>query len=105
MTLNEASDAQLGGLAVPGAGETEGNQVLPEKKSTFYADTALVRYRDDKQVKVLKDSEFIDEFAKRPNGQYWKTIEVIQTATKSKTGCGTPIFVHFFAPLNEEAPS
>jgi hypothetical protein len=37
-------------LAVPaaGEGEAEGNQGVPEKRSTFYTDTALVRYRDDK---------------------------------------------------------
>lgn len=64
-----------------------------------------MRYRGDKQVKVLKDSECIEEFATRPNAAYWKTIEVVQTATKSKTGCGAPIFVHFFAPLDEDAPS
>ena len=81
-----------------------------EKKSAFYQDTAMVRYRVTKErpnyeVKVLKDNEFINEFQIRPNDQYWKTIEVIQTCTKSKTGCGTPIFVHYFAPLDEESPS
>ena len=54
---------------------------------------------------MLKDSDFIEEFARRPNVAEWKTLEVVQTATKSKTGCGTPIFVHFFAPLDEDAPS
>ena len=88
-----------------GAAETEEVQGAPtEKKSAFYADVCLVRYRNEKQVKVLKDSDFIEEFAQRPNAAYWKTLEVVQTATKSKTGCGSPIFVHFFAPLDEDAP-
>jgi hypothetical protein len=62
----------------------------------------MVRYRTNHEVKVLKDNEFINEFTIRPNDSYWKTIEVVQTCTKSKTGSGTPIFVHFFAPMDEE---
>ena len=28
----------------------------------------------------------------------------MQCVVKSKTGCGTPIFIHFLAPLNEKEP-
>jgi hypothetical protein len=63
---------------VAGTAETEGAQGAPaEKRSAFYADTALVRYRGASHVKVLKDSECIEEFATRPNAAYWKSIEVV----------------------------
>lgn len=89
----------------PPAAEEENNQAHTEKKSALYQDTAMVRFRTNNEVKVLKDNEFINEFSIRPNDGYWKTIEVVQTCTKSKTGSGQPIFVHFFAPLNEDSPN
>jgi len=30
---------------------------------------------------------------------------VVQTSIKSKTGCGKPVFIHFFAPLDEGRPN
>ena len=48
-----------------------------EKKSAYYQDTAMIRYRVNDEVKVVKDNEFINEFTIRPNDHYWKTIEVV----------------------------
>lgn len=33
--------------------------------------------------------------------RYWSAVEVIQTCIKADGGCGDPVVVHFFAPLNE----
>lgn len=56
-------------------------------------------------VKVVRDTEFINEFRRRANDDFWKTIDCIQTTVKAKTGIGHPIFYPFFAPLNDEDPS
>lgn len=74
------------------------------KKSHLYLDVALVRYRNSEQVRVLKDNEFIKEFQTRPNDDYWRRVEVVQTCLKSRCGVGTPIFVEFVAPIDPEAP-
>ncbi len=34
----------------------------------------------------------------------WKTIACIQTNIKSKIGCGTPIIIKYYAPLDENDP-
>ena len=54
-------------------------------------------------MRVIKESEFIKETDIRKN-DYWKTIELIQTSIKSATGCGKPISIHFFAPMDEKNP-
>ena len=53
------------------------------------------------EVRVIRDAEFIKETDIRKN-DYWKTIELIQTSIKSATGCGKPISIHFFAPMDEK---
>ncbi|CDW81558.1 UNKNOWN [Stylonychia lemnae] len=56
-------------------------------------------------VKVVKDTEFINEFRRRANDEFWRTVDCIQTSIKAKTGIGIPIFVNFLAPINEQDPS
>ena len=56
-------------------------------------------------MKILKESEFQNLFQLRPTDTLWQTLELLQCTIKSKTGCGTPIFVHFKAPINEQNPS
>ena len=41
---------------------------------------------------------------KRQNNDQWKKVEVIQTCIKARIGCGEPVFVHFFAPIDETNP-
>ena len=53
-------------------------------------------------VKVVKDTEFINEFRRRANDEFWRTVDCIQTSIKAKTGIGVPVFVNFFAPINEQ---
>lgn len=43
-------------------------------------------------------------FQRRANEGYWKTVSSIQTNIKSKLGCGTPIIIKFYAPLDNEDP-
>ena len=43
-------------------------------------------------------------FHKRANDDYWKTVSCIQTNIKSKLGCGQPIIIKFYAPLDYEDP-
>ena len=70
-----------------------------------------MRYRSARNqiipfIRVFKDNEFGTEIQRHPpRDRWWEQIEVIQTAIKSKTGCGTPLFVHFVAPLDEENPN
>lgn len=57
------------------------------------------------RARVVQDTEFINEFRRRANDEFWKTVDCIQTSVKSKTGIGHPIFVSFYAPINENEPS
>ena len=84
-------------------------------KGAYYLDVALVRYRgkavlpadcaslgvrEDQQVRFMRESEFINMFQyNRPNDDSWREISCIQTAIRSLTGCGTPVYVHYKAPL------
>jgi len=40
----------------------------------------------------------------KPQDEGWSEIEYIQTNIKSTIGCGTPIYVNFFAPINISDP-
>ena len=44
----------------------------------------------------------MNTFLKRANDDFWKTVSCIQTNIKSKLGCGTPIIIKFYAPLDQE---
>ena len=57
-------------------------------------------------MKVVRDTEFMNEFRRRANDSFWENIDCIQTCVKAKTGIGVPIFVHFMAPIKEnEVPN
>jgi hypothetical protein len=40
----------------------------------------------------------------KPHDDGWQQVEYIQTNIKSFVGCGTPIYVNFFAPINQLNP-
>lgn len=46
----------------------------------------------------------MNTFLKRANDDFWKTIGCIQTNIKSKLGCGTPVIIKYYAPVNPEYP-
>ena len=54
---------------------------------------------------MVNESSFINIFLTRPNDMFWKTVLCILTNVKAKIGCGKPIIVKFYAPLNGEDPS
>ena len=63
---------------------------------------ALIRFADEhKAVKAVKDAEFLLEFQRRANDDFWTTIECFQTCYKTKFGVGKPIRIEFYAPLCE----
>jgi hypothetical protein len=64
---------------------------------------ALVIYKDE-SVQVVSDAGFMNTFLKRANDDFWKTIGCIQTNIKSRLGCGTPVIIKFFAPVNPDDP-
>lgn len=43
-------------------------------------------------------------FHKRANDEYWQNVSYIQTNIKHKLGCGVPIIIQFYAPLDPEDP-
>ena len=55
-------------------------------------------------VQVVSDTGLMSVFTKRANDDFWKTISCIQTNVKAQIGCGTPIIVRFYAPLDREDP-
>jgi hypothetical protein len=48
-----------------------------DEKSIYYKDTAAIRFLNDDTVKVVRDTEFINEFRRRANDDFWKTIDCI----------------------------
>ena len=71
-------------------------------KSIYYKDVALIRYKTDGLVQVVNETGFMNTFLKRANDEYWHSVSYIQTNIKSKLGCGTPIIIKFYAPLDPE---
>ncbi len=63
----------------------------------------MIRFEDD-TVKVVRDTEFIDEFRRRANSDFWKELSCIQTTICAKIGIGKPILLHFIAPIKENDP-
>lgn len=59
---------------------------------------------DDVKVQVYSHGAFSQLFTARPGGEPWKSISSIQTCVKAQIGCGTPIVVQFFAPINSKNP-
>jgi len=74
------------------------------RKTPWFAEWAMVRYINSKEIRILRENEFSKEFQRRPNEEYWQRVEVIQTCIKAKTGCGDPITIKFYAPLDESDP-
>lgn len=72
-------------------------------RSIYYKDVVLIRY-DDETVQVVNDNGFYNSFQRRANDDFWKKINCVQTNIKSKLGCGTPIIIKFFAPIDQEDP-
>ena len=73
----------------------------------FFKDTALIRY-DESQcyenqniVQVVNDTGLMGIFGKRTNDDTWKKLDCIQTNVCSQIGCGTPIIVSFYAPIDK----
>ena len=99
---------QLNATSVQQEQEVGGSSIQDRKKNNTYEDTALFRYRKDEEgidgVLVYKDSGFMKILEKRQNNDQWKKVEVIQTCIKARIGCGEPVFVHFFAPIDEANP-
>jgi len=47
-------------------------------KGLYYKDTAIIRFSDpNNSVKVVKDTEFINEFKRRANNDFWKGVNCI----------------------------
>lgn len=68
-----------------------------EEKSAHFKDAGILRFVDG-TVKVTNEAEFINEFRRRANDSFWKTLECIQTAIKNKIGLGK----HYFVPFKVE---
>ena len=88
----------------PTDNKKKSNDEQPQESSIYYKDTAIFRFVDE-AVKVVRDTEFINEFRRRANDAFWEHVDCIQTCIKAKTGIGVPIFVHFLAPINENEPT
>lgn len=90
----------------------------------YYKDAILIRFKNDfstnattatapkdstqnsnqEYVRVLSDTEFINEFKRRANDNFWNTIDSIQTTIKSKIGLGKPYNFTFNAPCYKKDP-
>ena len=74
----------------------------------YYKDAILIRFKGEKKeenyVRVLSDTEFINEFKRRANDQFWMQIDSIQTTIKSKIGLGKPFNFTFNAPCYKKDP-
>ncbi len=78
---------------------------MQNEKTIYYRDVALIRYRKPPDsVQVVNETGFMNTFQRRQNDPYWNTIHMIQTNIKSKTGCGKPFIIKFYAPLDPEDP-
>ena len=64
----------------------------------------MIRFLEG-HVKVVSDNEFINEFKRRENAHFWKTIDCIHTTVKSKIGIGHPFIFKFYAPIDTKYPN
>ena len=53
---------------------------------------------------MVNETGFMNTFQRRRNDPFWKTVSCVQTNIKSKTGCGKPYIIKFYAPLNPDDP-
>lgn len=89
---------------------------VPGERSVYYKDVAIIResLKDDQKeyfygykdsiLRIVTDHGFMSIFQKRAAHDYWKNVVYIQTNVKSRIGCGTPIVVKFYAPLDHDNP-
>lgn len=70
----------------------------PVEKGHFYRDVAIFRYKTG-TAQIFSDSEFLNIFLKRQNDPYWTQIDYVQTNIRAKIGIGQPIFIEFYADL------
>lgn len=82
----------------------------------FYKDIAIVRFgqmgENDQSIdstkpattQVLGENGFMYLFQKKFSEKIWKNMLCIQSNIKSMIGCGFPIHVNFYAPINLSAP-
>lgn len=82
-----------------------------DKMSLWQKDIFIFRFRENKdhdntpgQVKVLQNRQFQELLVKSKSDKNWANIELIQTCIKADGGCGDPVMIHFFAPLDESSP-
>ena len=85
-----------------------------QEKNVHYRDVALIRERimdsevdyfdghKENLLRIVNDHGFMNIFLKRAAHEYWHSVLYIQTNVKSKIGCGTPIVIKYYAPLNME---
>jgi hypothetical protein len=91
---------------------------------SYYRDIVLVQFytKDDNEneeaifnsekpsdkakiLRPLSENEFLKMMSRRPNDDYWRKVEFIQTCIKSKLGIGEQISVDFFAKISKKIPS
>jgi hypothetical protein len=48
-----------------------------DEKSIYYKETAVIKFLEDETVKVVRDTEFINEFRRRANNDFWKQLNCI----------------------------
>ncbi|CAI2362192.1 unnamed protein product [Moneuplotes crassus] len=97
---------------------------LPQGKTlhgNFYRDIAIIQYynqegaynniqKEEKQpfiskiYKPVSENEFLRVMTRRPNDDYWKKIEFIQTCVKAKKGIGENIKIDFYSRISKEYP-
>ena len=58
-----------------------------------------------KIYKPVSENEFLKIMSRRPNDDFWKKVEFIQTCIKAKRGIGKSIPIDFFARINKKSPS
>ena len=87
---------------------------MPGERSVNYKDVALIREKIKEEefeyfdghkediLRIVTDHGFMNIFQKRAAHDYWKSVIYIQTNVKSKIGCGTPVIVKFYAPLDTQ---
>ena len=100
---------------------------LPQGKTlhgNFYRDIAIVQFYNEnagdnnseaegenklpytpKIYKPVSENEFLKIMSRRPNDEYWKGVEFIQTWIKAKRGIGKAIEIDFFPKINKKHPS
>lgn len=58
-----------------------------------------------RHLKPMSENEFLKVMSRRPNDEYWKGIEYIQTCIKAKLGIGKSIQIDYYPKLNKRNPS